>query len=164
MSEIELGIGGPRPPLDVCLDNLKRVVELAEQAKIILALENHMDFRIADFRYFFEHIDSPHLRINLDTGNLLPLQEDVISFAEEFADKIVSCHFKGVRYIWRDYGAILTSCLPEESIIDLGKIIEILIQQPRTIPLHIEIVAMNSGDEDSLLAAHAIFLKKLLQA
>ncbi|GAG43586.1 unnamed protein product, partial [marine sediment metagenome] len=57
--------------------------------------------RIADFRAIFSQIASPFLAINLDTGNLLPLFEDVVSFADEFSDHIASCHFKALRFVWR---------------------------------------------------------------
>lgn len=161
MVEMELGIGA-QAPLEICLDNLKRVVELGERTGIVIALENHMDFRIADFRYFFNKIDSPFLGINLDTGNLLPLFEDVVTFAEEFSHKIVSCHFKGVRFVWRDYGAILTGCKPKYSLIDLRTILKILASCSQEIAVHVEIVAMNSDDEDPLVADYAKFLTDFL--
>jgi len=162
MVEMELGIGA-QAPLDICLDNLKRVVALGEKAGIVIALEDHMDFRTVDFRYFFNKIDSPFFAINLDTGNLLPLFEDVIAFTEEFSDKIVSCHFKGVRFVWRDYGAILTSCKPQHSLIDLRKILEILAACPQEIAVHVEVVAMNSEHEDQLVADYAKFLRDFLR-
>jgi len=161
MTERELGIGLPAP-LDICLDNLKRIVELAEKSKIVIALENHIDFRIADFRYFFDRIDSPYLKINLDTGNLLPLFEDVITFAEEFNDKIVSCHFKGVRFVWKDYGAVLTSCNVSDSIVNLDKILKILVSCPQEIVAHVEVVAMESQDEDLLVEDHVRFLNEFI--
>ncbi len=157
MVETELGIG-EQAPLEMCLDNLKRIVELGEKAGIVIALEDHMDLRIADFRYFLDRIDSPFLAINLDTGNLLPLLEDVLSFTEEFSDRIVSCHFKGVRFVWRDYGAILTSCRVQDSIVDLRGILDILSSFPKEIAVHVEVVAMRSEDEDPLVVDHAKFL------
>jgi len=161
MTEMDLGIG-VQAPCEICLDNLKRVVELAENTGITIALENHMDFRIADFRYFFDALDSPFLKINLDTGNFLPLFEDVILFANEFKDKIVSCHFKGVHFVWKDYGAILTSCKAEHSIIDLNRILEILASCSQEIAVHVEVVAMQSEDEDLLVENHVDFLKNFL--
>ena len=162
MTEMELGIG-EQAPLDICLDNLKRVVELGEKNNIVIALENHMDFRIADFRYFFSKIDSPFFAINLDTGNFLPLFEDVITFVEEFSDKIISCHFKGSRFIWQDYGAVLTSCRSEKSLINLKKLLILLASCTQEIATHIEVVAMNSDDEDLLVADYARFLHDFLK-
>ena len=157
MTEIALGIG-VRPPLEVCLENLKRIVELSEEYGVVLALENHMDFRTADFGHFFAHIDSPFFRINLDTGNHLPLFEDVIAFAREFSDRIVSCHLKGVRFVWKDYGAVLTSCKPENSLVHLSSILDILIRSAQNVETHIEVVAMESTDEDVLVGDYARFL------
>ena len=161
MAEIELGIG-IQAPLEICLDNLKRVVEQAEKAGITIALENHIDFTIADFRFFFDAIDSPFLKINLDTGNFLPLFEDVIAFAEEFKDKIISCHFKGMRFTWKDYGAVLTSCKVKDSIMNLEMLLKILASCQQTIYAHVEVVAMDSQDEDRLVEDHAKFLTNFL--
>jgi len=161
MAEMELGIG-VQPPLEICLDNLKRVVELGEKNGIVIALENYMDFRAADFRYLFDQINSPFLAINLDTGNLLPLFEDTIAFANEFKDKIISCHLKGVRFTWEDYGAVLTTTGPENSIVDLRTILDILSTAAQDIPTHIEIVAMKSNDEDKLVEKYARFLTEYI--
>jgi sugar phosphate isomerase/epimerase len=151
-SDVETTIGiGVQAPVDLVIDNLKRVVEMGERAGIVIALENHMDLRIADFQAIFSEIDTPFLRINLDTGNLLPLFEDVVSFAELFAGRIASCHFKALRFVWRDYGAVLTSCEPQHSLIDLRAILEILAASPWEIPVHVEVVAMRSEDEDRLV-------------
>lgn len=162
MVETDLGIG-TQAPREICLENLKRIVELGEKHDIIIALENHMDFNLYDFRYFFERIDSPFLKINLDTGNFLPLFEDVEVFAKEFSDKIVSCHLKGVRFVWRDYGAILTSCKPEDSLVDLTAILKILSTCEQDIIVLIEVVAMNSNDEDFWVGEYAKFLLNYLE-
>ena len=158
MTELQTGIGSV-PPLGRCLENLRRVVALAEEAGVVLALENHMDFRTVDFRYFFDHISSPYLRMNLDTGNQLPLFEDTIAFAREFADRIVSCHLKGSRFLWQDFGAVLTSCPPRESLVDLTALLELLARTPRSIPTHIEVVAMTSDEEDPLVSQYAEFMR-----
>lgn len=64
------------------------------------------------------------LHINLDTGNNLPLGEDVTEFTSEFRQQILSCHFKSVHSVWHDYGAVLTSGPVKYSIIDLTKILQ----------------------------------------
>ena len=158
MTERTLGIG-PRPDLDRCIDNLKRVLDLAHRADIVIALENHMDFTVEDFETIFEAIDSPLLAVNLDTGNLLPLHQDVLHFAERFLDHIVSCHFKGVKYVWQDDGALLTSCPAAHSIVPLDRVINILKKSRQDLPVHIEILTKNAADEDVLVQDHAVFLK-----
>jgi sugar phosphate isomerase/epimerase len=163
MAERELGIG-VQVPRELCLENLRRVVALAEEFGVVIALENHMDFRIVDFRYFFKHISSPYLRVNLDTGNQLPLFEDTIAFAQEFADKIASCHLKGSRFVWEDFGAVLTSCPPGDSLVDLTALLDLLARTPRDIPTHIEVVAMTSDEEDALVGQYAEFIRPFAAA
>jgi len=155
---------GDQPPLDLCTDNLRRVVELAEEAEITLALEDHMDFRAADFRHFLREIDSPRLAVNLDTGNLLPVQEDAVAFAHEFAPSIVNCHLKGVHYVFRDFGAVLTSCEPEDSLVDLEEILRVFAACGHEITVHIEVVAMDSADEDRLAGRYARWLLDVLES
>jgi len=153
---------GDQPPLALCAENLKRVVALAEQAGVLIALEDHLDFRSADLRYLLAAVDSPFLAITLDTGNLLPVGEDAVAFAEEFAPHIVNCHFKGVHFVFRDYGAVLTTGHPEQSIVDLAAIAAILDRQPQRITAHIEVVAMKSEDEDPFVVEYAGFLREAL--
>ena len=117
-----------------------------------------------DFRYFFDHIASPYLRLNLDTGNQLPLFEDTIAFAREFADRTASCHLKGSRFLWQDFGAVLTSCPPRQSLVDLTALLDLLARTPHDIPIHIEVVAMTSDKEDTLVGQYAEFLRPFAAA
>jgi len=154
---------GDQAPLDLCTDNLKRVVELAEEAGITIALEDHMDFRAADFRHFLGELPSPRLAITLDTGNLVPVGEDSVAFAAEFSPRITNCHLKGVHYVFRDYGAVLTSGKPEHSIVDLRAILQVLAACEHEVTVHIEVVAMDSMDEDRLVGEYAGFLTGFLR-
>ena len=159
--ESEIGIG-TQPPMQLVIENLNRVIELAEEVGVTIALENHGDLRIADFRCIFEAIDSPFLGINLDTGNFVPLQEDVVAFAREFKDKIVSCHFKAVHYIWTTQGIILTSCRVRDSLVDLRAILDVLHESNRTIPAHVEVIPLNFEEEDPLVTELAVYVHAYL--
>lgn len=154
---------GDQAPLGLCTDNLKRVLELAEEAEITIALEDHMDFRTADFRHFLGATTSPRLAITLDTGNLLPVEEDSLAFAKEFARKIVNSHFKGVHYVFRDFGAVLTSGKPEHSIVDLESILKVFASCGQEITVHVEVVAMDSADEDPLVGDYAELVTNFLR-
>jgi len=153
---------GDQAPMALCTDNLKRVVEMGQEADIAIALEDHMDFRAGDFRHFLSQIDSPYLGITLDTGNLMPVQEDAVAFAREFALRIINCHLKGVGYVFEDYGAVLTSVEPERSIVDLRVILQVFAQQPQDITVQIEVVAMEAEGEDPLVGQYAEFLTGFL--
>jgi sugar phosphate isomerase/epimerase len=155
---------GEQAPLGLCTDNLKRVVALAEEAGVTIALEDHMDFRAADFRHFLRAIMSPRLAVTLDTGNLMPVGEDAVAFAAEFAPRIVNCHLKGVHYVFRDFGAVLTSGRPEHSIVDLQAILQTLASCAQDVTAHLEVVAMQSADEEGLVGEYARFLTGCLLA
>ena len=98
----------------------------------------------------------------MDTGNLLPVREDGVAFAQEFAPRIVNCHFKGVHFVLRDYGAVLTTGHPQQSIVDLAVIAALLDAQPQRVTAHIEVVAMEAEDEAPLVGEYAAFLHEAL--
>ncbi|MEM2240486.1 MAG: sugar phosphate isomerase/epimerase [Candidatus Bathyarchaeia archaeon] len=154
----ETRINGPKP-LDLCLRNLKRVVGMGERAKVIIALEDHMDFGLKDFKFFLNEIGSPYLKVTFDTGNLLPLLEDPLKFAEELLEDIVDVHFKGIEHIFTHCGALQTGCPPEHSVIDLNAILNILSRAPQEVSLHIEVMARDEKMEDGLVESYVKFLK-----
>jgi len=148
----------PRP-LPVVGENLGRIVAAAERAGVVIALEDHLDFRLPDFQYILREIDSPFLQVTLDTGNLLPVQEDAVTFCDALADRIVNVHFKGVEYIWTDAGAVLTGTTPERSIVDLRAILGRLCRVPQEVTLHIEGQCMREEQEDGMLESYVSFLR-----
>lgn len=149
----------PRP-LPVVVANLGRVVAAGERAGIVIALEDHLDFRLPEFQSILREIDSPFLQVTLDTGNLLPVQEDAVAFCDALAERIVNVHLKGVEYFWTDAGAVLTGTPPGRSVVDLRAILRRLRRVPREIPLHIEGQCMREDQEDEMLRSHVAFLRE----
>lgn len=157
----EIRINGPKP-LNLCLNNLKKVVERGEKAGVVIALEDHMDFGLEDFKFFLREVGSPYFKVTFDTGNLLPLFEDPLKFAEELLEHIVDVHFKGIEHVFTHCGALQTGCLPEHSVVDLNAILNILSRAPQEISLHIEVMAKDEGVEDSLVESYVKFLRRRL--
>ena len=60
-------------PMDVQIDcmirNLRDLVRVAEDLGIVLAFENHMDYRISEIVQVVEGVASSWLRINYDFAN-----------------------------------------------------------------------------------------------
>jgi sugar phosphate isomerase/epimerase len=157
MWDPQMRINVPRP-LPVVLDNLKRITEAGARAGVTIAFEDHLDFRLPDFQFFLREINSPWFRVTLDTGNLLPVQEDAVAFCDALAGQIVNVHFKGVEYIWTDAGAVLTGTTPERSIVDLRAVLNRLRREAHEITLHIEGQCMREEQEAGMVAAYVDFL------
>ena len=77
--------------------NLGDIVKYAEAAGIVLAFENHMDYRISEIVQFVEAVDSPWLRINYDFANCYSVVEDQVDAAHLAAPYTVMTHLKDMR-------------------------------------------------------------------
>ncbi len=89
------------PPLDEQLalitENSRPIVKVAEECGIVLAFENHLDYRAREIIQIINAIDSPNLRFLFDTGNTLTVCEDPVDAALEAAPYTVLVHLKDVR-------------------------------------------------------------------
>jgi len=152
-----LRVNAPKP-MPRCLDNLRRVLERAETAGVVLAIENHMDFNSEEMLWLLERLDSPYAALTFDVGNLIPRMEHPLRFAREMLPHIANVHFKSVEFLFEEYGATLTSVPAEESAVDLRELLRILHGSPRDVTLHIEVVARRREDEDPLVEDLAAFV------
>lgn len=75
---------------------LREAVRAAADQGIVLAIENHGDFTAAALLRLLEQVDSPWLRITLDTGNALRILEDPVEAARTLAPYTVATHIKDV--------------------------------------------------------------------
>ncbi len=88
-------------PIDVQIERMLRnfsdVVRLAEDLGIVLAFENHMDYRIREIVQVVEGVGSPWLRINYDFANCYAVVEDQVDAAHMAAPYTVMTHLKDMR-------------------------------------------------------------------
>jgi len=76
----------------------RQILRVAEAHEIIVTIEVHGYFttdpdRMAEMLAF---VDSPRLRMNLDTGNTFIAGQDPVAFLERFVDKVAHVHVKDV--------------------------------------------------------------------
>jgi len=69
--------------IDRMIENLSKLVVDAEKCGIVLAFENHMDYRISEIVQVVEGVGSPWLRINYDFSNSLAVVEDQVDAANQ---------------------------------------------------------------------------------
>ena len=158
----EMRVNAPKP-LPLCVENLRRVVERAAEAGIVVALENHMDFRTEDVEFLLGAVGSPYLQLTFDVGNIIPLLEHPITFARRLCPHIVNLHFKSVGFVFEEYGATLTSVPAAESAVDLGALIGLLRETEQDRFLQLEVVARRVEDEEPLVRDLAQFVLECLK-
>ena len=89
------------PPIDEQMTraakHLPTLTPVAEELGVIMAWENHMDYRISEVAGVVDQINSPWLRITVDTANPFPSIEDPLEGARLAARNTVAVHFKDFR-------------------------------------------------------------------
>ena len=118
--------------------NFGDLVVLAEDAGVVLAFENHMDYRISEIVQVVEAVDSPWLRINYDFANCYSVVEDQVDAAHLAAPYTVMTHIKDMRV-----QSITTTGEPQFLHAPLG-------YGNVEIPEILEILQQNAPDPDSI--------------
>jgi sugar phosphate isomerase/epimerase len=87
---------------DVALDMMKRaytqIVEVAERYKMIIDIEPHGYYTTKPefMEKMLAFVDSPYLRMNMDTGNTFIAGQDPVAFLQRFKHKVSHVHVKDV--------------------------------------------------------------------
>ena len=87
---------------EVALDMMKRayaqIIEVAERYKIIIDIEPHGYYTTKPqfMEKMLAFVDSPYLRMNMDTGNTFIAGQDPVAFLNRFKDKVSHVHVKDV--------------------------------------------------------------------
>lgn len=122
---------GLREQLDRMIAALPPVVRAAEQAGIVLALENHLDYRVAEIVEVIEAVGSDHLRLLFDMGNPFAVCEDPLEAAKIAAPYTALVHLKDVVVLpftpaTPGYFACMYVCPLGEGNIDIRGIVDVL--------------------------------------
>jgi sugar phosphate isomerase/epimerase len=87
---------------DQALERMKRsyeqIVEVAERYKTIIDIEPHGYYTTKPefMEKMLAFVDSPYLRLNMDTGNTFIAGQDPVAFLNRFKDKVSHLHVKDV--------------------------------------------------------------------
>jgi sugar phosphate isomerase/epimerase len=135
-----------REQLDRLIAALPPVAAAAEKAGIVLAWENHLDYRAHEVVEIIEGVGSPHLRFLFDMGNPFPVCEDPLEAARVAAPYVVLAHVKDIVVLpWTPsspgYLAAMYACPLGEGNVPLRAIVEVLRDEapdPETLPLALE--------------------------
>jgi len=158
----------PRPQIERLAGMLKEIVEVAATDNIILAMENHMDFTADEQLEILERVDSPYLRVLLDTGNNLRILEDPIKVVRKLAPYAVGTHVKDITATgigspatgWRTFWPTVPL---GHGIIDLPQVLQILKENnyKGSINLEIDILDPRWPDDDEAVEESINYLRKI---
>jgi sugar phosphate isomerase/epimerase len=84
--------------MDLMRRQYQRIMEVAEAYEVIVTIEVHGYFTTKPeyLERMLAFVDSPFLRLNLDTGNSFIAGQDPVAFCGRFRDKVAHVHVKDV--------------------------------------------------------------------
>jgi sugar phosphate isomerase/epimerase len=77
-----------------CEARLRQLIDVARPLGIVIGVENHLDFTVAELRDLVRKIDSPHVGIVFDVGNTIGTLDDPAEAADLLGPHVVATHFK----------------------------------------------------------------------
>jgi sugar phosphate isomerase/epimerase len=80
--------------MEDCHKRLKQLAAIAASYKIIVAVENHLDFTVEELRDLVASIDSPYVGVMFDVGNTIGTLDDPTEAADILGPYTVATHYK----------------------------------------------------------------------
>jgi len=105
------------------LARLSLAEPVVRREAVVLAIENHKDWRADEFVELLQHFDSEFIGVNFDFGNNLALLEDPQTVAEALAPWIRTTHIKDMGARETDDGFLLSEVPLGQGILDLPKLV-----------------------------------------
>lgn len=147
----------------------RELVRDAEEQGVVMAVENHIDLLADEMLDLIDTVDSPWLRVCLDTANNLRMLEDPLEVAAKLAPVAAATHLKDVtaqRGNPREF-AFWPSVPLGTGLIDVPAILQLLRQAGYQGLLALEIDYLDpryDGDEERAIGASLDYLRSLPQA
>jgi sugar phosphate isomerase/epimerase len=82
------------PQIEALATMFKKAAKVAEDYKIKMAVENHIDFTSDEILQLLEMVGSDYFGLNFDTGNFLRLLDDPVKGMEKLAPFVFATHVK----------------------------------------------------------------------
>lgn len=133
-----------------CKDGIRRMVALAERARMPVAMENHKDWTGEELAALMKEYSSEYLGVCLDFGNNLSLLDDPYEVVEALAPYAISTHMKDARVSMSASGSerpqslLLGDVVLGDGVLDIGRILELLRKGGRNPRLSLEMITRNA--------------------
>jgi sugar phosphate isomerase/epimerase len=154
--------------IDIACKSIKKIISIAEDYGVKLALENHGDFFIEEILKIIENVNSEYLGITFDTGNSLRFHEDCVSALRTYGGRVLLVHAKDVapeKGIPPDDPTFLNCTAAGKGIVDFKNIFLELKKNGFDGMVLIEISRLHSSfehiDETEIINEGIRYLKKL---
>ncbi|MHB9034738.1 MAG: sugar phosphate isomerase/epimerase family protein [Anaerolineae bacterium] len=124
---------------ELSIEVLKRLAPIAADHKVYVTMELHVDLTYNEMARMIERVNSPWIRVNLDTANPLGMMEDPVEAAEVLAPLAKTTHYKDTCVFLTDKGFTwLGGAALGTGLVDLPKVTELLYKYNPDIHLNIE--------------------------
>ncbi len=123
-------------------ERLKSYVGLAvpilEKNRIRLAIENHGDWRAAEFADWVDRVDCEYVGVCFDFGESMALCEDPMDTLRALAPYIFMCHIKDVTVDAYQDGFLLSEAPLGEGILNLKEMVRVLREKDSKMPFYLD--------------------------
>lgn len=145
---------------------LEKASQRAEECRLVLAIENHVDLLADELVELLEAIDSPALGVCLDTANNLRMLEDPMATIEKLAPYTRATHLKDVTAHRGDPKsfAFWPSVPLGQGVIDIPRILQLLREHDYRglLALEIDYLHPRYPGEAQAIAASLDYLRQTL--
>lgn len=125
-------------------DGIRRMVTLAERARLAVAMENHKDWTGEELAALIKEYSSEYLGVCLDFGNNLSLLDDPYEVVEALAPYTISTHMKDSRVSMSPKALLLGDVVLGDGVLDIARILELLRKGGRNPKLSLEMITRNA--------------------
>jgi sugar phosphate isomerase/epimerase len=121
-------------------DALRRAAPVAKRHGVLLAVENHKDYRTDELLSLLQRVRNDHLGICLDTGNSIALLEHPMEVVEALAPWTFTTHFKDMGLEEFREGFLLAEVPLGAGILDLPRVVRVLRAARPSIRFNVEMI------------------------
>ncbi|HTU90783.1 MAG TPA: TIM barrel protein [Gemmataceae bacterium] len=107
---------------------------------LLLAIENHKDYRAGELMDLFQRLGSRHVGACVDTGNSIALLEEPLEVVRTLAPRAFTVHLKDMAVAECDDGFLLAEVPLGQGFLDLPKMIALLRQARPEIRFNLEMI------------------------
>ena len=122
------------------MKSIRMAVPLLKKHQMKLAIENHKDWRSAEFLEILHAIGSEWVGVTLDTGNNISLLEDPMEVVKSLAPFAFSVHLKDMAVAEYDDGFLLSEVNLGEGFLDIKSMIQYIKKQNPDIRFNLEMI------------------------
>jgi sugar phosphate isomerase/epimerase len=106
--------------------SVKRAEPIVAKNDLLLAIENHKDYRAGELMDLLQRLGSRHVGACVDTGNSIALLEEPLEVVRTLAPRAFTVHLKDMAVAECADGFLLAEVPLSEGILDLPKMIALL--------------------------------------